>query len=125
MCSSRRMRREQEFAALSDIAEILAERSGQARTLGEILKVLAERLELRRGTVMLRTPDGTGADIAAVCDAEGMDFGGGGGRYRLGEGITGRVLETGQPVIVPRIVDEPEFRDRIHDRFNRGGELLS
>ena len=34
------------------------------------------------------------------------------GKYRLGEGVTGRVVETGQPAVIPRISDEPQFLDR-------------
>jgi len=30
-------------------------------------------------------------------------------RYRLGEGITGRVVESGKPIVVPRISREPQF----------------
>ena len=33
-------------------------------------------------------------------------------RYRLGEGITGRVVETGAPVVVPSIATEPLFLHR-------------
>ena len=34
------------------------------------------------------------------------------GRYRLGEGITGRVVQTGEPVVVPSIATEPLFLGR-------------
>jgi Nif-specific regulatory protein len=34
------------------------------------------------------------------------------GRYKLGEGITGKVIQTGKPAIVPRISEEPEFLDK-------------
>jgi Nif-specific regulatory protein len=34
------------------------------------------------------------------------------GRYRLGEGITGRVVMSGRPVIVPQVSDEPLYLNR-------------
>jgi len=34
------------------------------------------------------------------------------GRYRLGEGVTGRVVQTGEPAVVPRISQDPLFLDR-------------
>lgn len=34
------------------------------------------------------------------------------GRYKIGEGITGRVIESGEPAIVPRIADEPSMVHR-------------
>jgi Nif-specific regulatory protein len=43
------------------------------------------------------------------------------GSYRRGEGITGRVLESGLPAVIPDIADDPDFEDRIHRRRERGG----
>jgi len=34
------------------------------------------------------------------------------GRYRLGEGITGRVVHSGRPVVVPQVSDEPLYLNR-------------
>ncbi len=39
------------------------------------------------------------------------------GVYNIGEGITGKVVETGLPIIVPKIRDEPEFLNRTHNRY--------
>ena len=33
-------------------------------------------------------------------------------RYRLGEGITGKVVQSGKPAIIPRISEEPQFLNR-------------
>ncbi|NTW50881.1 MAG: sigma 54-interacting transcriptional regulator, partial [Chlorobiales bacterium] len=38
------------------------------------------------------------------------------GRYKLGEGIIGQVVETGKPIVVPRIAEEPRFLDRTKSR---------
>lgn len=38
------------------------------------------------------------------------------GRYRVGEGVTGKVLETGQPMIVPDIGKDPLFLNRTKAR---------
>jgi Nif-specific regulatory protein len=38
------------------------------------------------------------------------------GRYRLGEGITGKVVQSGRPAIIPRISDEPLFLDKTRAR---------
>ena len=37
-------------------------------------------------------------------------------RYRCGEGVVGRVVQTGQTAIIPRISQEPRFTNRIHRR---------
>ncbi len=38
------------------------------------------------------------------------------GRYRLGEGITGEVVATGRPIVVPIIGNEPRFLNRTRTR---------
>ncbi|HEX2966797.1 MAG TPA: sigma 54-interacting transcriptional regulator [Syntrophorhabdaceae bacterium] len=38
------------------------------------------------------------------------------GKYRMGEGITGRVIITGEPAIIPKISDEPDFLDKTGSR---------
>src|SRR5207237_2470329 len=37
-------------------------------------------------------------------------------RYRLGEGITGRVVETGTPIVVSKVSHEPMFLNRAGKR---------
>src|ERR671936_2024022 len=37
-------------------------------------------------------------------------------RYKLGEGITGRVVQTGKPIVVPQVSREPMFLDRAGKR---------
>ncbi len=67
-----------------------------------------------RGTVMLLLPDGRellveaaqGVPRAVVENA----------RYRAGEGVVGRVAETAQPAVIPRVSEEPRFQNRIHNR---------
>jgi Nif-specific regulatory protein len=47
------------------------------------------------------------------------------GRYRLGEGVTGSVIQTGKPAIVPRISAEPRFLDRTRAREAASGRDMS
>ncbi len=47
------------------------------------------------------------------------------GRYKLGEGITGKVIQTGRASIVPKISEEPQFLDRTGARRTRDGEDMS
>lgn len=37
-------------------------------------------------------------------------------RYRPGEGITGQVLQTGKPIVVPKVSREPAFLNRLSER---------
>jgi len=40
------------------------------------------------------------------------------GKYKIGEGVVGKVVETGRPMIVPKISEEPLFLDRTGVRKN-------
>ncbi|MFO7841625.1 MAG: GAF domain-containing protein, partial [Fidelibacterota bacterium] len=40
------------------------------------------------------------------------------GKYKLGEGVTGKVIETGRPMAIPNIEREPLFLDRTGARSN-------
>ncbi len=46
-------------------------------------------------------------------------------RYRMGEGITGRVIETGQPIAIPQISKEPRFLNKSRSKSSAGGQELS
>jgi Nif-specific regulatory protein len=46
-------------------------------------------------------------------------------RYRLGEGITGEVVATGRPIVVPDVQQEPRFLHRTVRRSSEGGQAVS
>jgi Nif-specific regulatory protein len=47
------------------------------------------------------------------------------GVYRVGEGITGQVAQSGEGIIVPRISDEPEFLNRTRARSEDDSQRLA
>ncbi len=108
------------MSALYDIAGVLAQRSGQSQTLHDIVEVLERQLGMMRCTVMLLSPDGDRLLVAAVRSVSPSHSDK--ALYQRGEGVTGQVLATGAPVIVPSIVNEPRFCDRIHERNRRNVE---
>jgi Nif-specific regulatory protein len=46
-------------------------------------------------------------------------------RFRVGEGITGRVVQSGKPIVVPRVSREPMFLSRTSDRAELPHQELS
>ena len=46
-------------------------------------------------------------------------------RYKIGEGITGKVVESGKPVVVPRVSREPAFLNRAGRRGEGSRQELS
>jgi Nif-specific regulatory protein len=46
-------------------------------------------------------------------------------KYQLGEGITGRVIQSGKMIVIPKISEEPHFLDRTASRRSRDFRELS
>ena len=78
-----------------------------------VFSILSKNLGLKRGTIALLNDAGTELEIKA---ARGMTEISVQARFKLGEGIMGQVAVKGQPVIVPRITEEPLFLDKTHRR---------
>jgi len=109
--------------ALYTISKILAGRSGQREMLFEILDVLNQQLGMSHGTVMLLSSDDKELIVEAISSAEASTSSKS-ASYLPGEGITGKVFETGVAQIVPRVSVEPQFRNRIHShRINNLQEV--
>jgi len=107
-------RHDRELSALHRISSILATGSRQRQLLMEVLDVLDSDLDLRRGTIMLLSPDGSElmTEVAhAAPEVQRLAV-----RYQMGEGVVGKVVQSGKPAIVPRVSQEPQFLDRLHRR---------
>ena len=102
-----------QLEVLYEVARLFAKYSNQAEMLTRILQVLEARLQMSHGTIMLRT---IGGDELVI---EGPGGAGAEVKYRKGEGVTGKVLETGLPELVPLISREPRFQHRVWDRGQR------
>jgi Nif-specific regulatory protein len=107
-------RHDRELQALHAIAQVLSRYSGQEKALHAVLGVLDQRLGYGHGTIMLLSPDGRELLVEAV--QNGHAQGKRDATYSRGEGITGRVLQSGTTAVIPHIHSEPEFRGRVHDR---------
>jgi Nif-specific regulatory protein len=108
---------DQEFINLTCLYEItrhLASATSLQDCLEKIVTTLAEHKDMDNGTVSIINPT-TGEleiEVAHGITAEAKRR----GRYKLGEGITGKVVATGEPIIVPQIGDEPLFLNRTRTR---------
>ncbi|MBI5419748.1 MAG: nif-specific transcriptional activator NifA [Deltaproteobacteria bacterium] len=104
----------QELSTLYEISKVLTESLDLKLTCSRILKLLSQLHGMERGTFMMRNSGPLGFSIIAAhgMTAEEIQR----GRYQVGEGITGKVLETGSPIVVPSIGSEPLFLDRTGTR---------
>ena len=83
-------------------------------TLKPVLERMAQYMGLVRATVTVlnRESKSIQIEIASGLSNEELER----GRYRLGEGITGRVVETGEPAIVPKVSEDARFLDKTRTR---------
>jgi len=115
-------RRVRELETLYRISHILAAGRRQKQALAEVLDMLDSELGMNRGTVTLLAPDGSEIRIEVahnLSQERSRNV-----RYRLGEGVTGKVMQTGKPMIVPKVSQEPLFLNRF-DRWNVTKEEIS
>ena len=103
-----------ELEALYRISQVLALGVVQRSTLAEILDILRSDLGMRSGTIMLVSPDRSEllVEVAHNLTRRQQRT----VRYRMGEGITGQVVQSGKPAIVPKVSEEPQFLDRLRRR---------
>ncbi len=102
--------RAQELLLLSQVMRGVGQSLAPAVVLREMLHLMSELLGLNRGRIVLadegyRTPAPSAIQHAYGLTQDEVAK----GRYGPGEGVTGRVLGTGQPAIVQDVDAEPAF----------------
>ena len=94
-----------------ETGQTLAGTYGLKGAISRVLETLGRHHGVMRGVVMLLDSDTSALQIVA---SHGLDESRARRiRYQIGEGVTGRVVETGKPVAVPRVSQEPMFLDRL------------
>ena len=99
---------------LFQISQIINESENLTSALTLILGVMEERMKIARGMVSLydRQSETIFVHASFGLTEEQKQR----GIYSLGEGITGKVVESGKAVIVPHIGSDPGFLDRTQSR---------
>jgi len=97
------------LGTIMELGEALAGTLNLQAGLYSVLEVLGRRCDAVRGAVTLCDQS---AGILTVEAALGYPGQGERVRYRLGEGITGMVAESGTPAVIPRVSREPRFLHR-------------
>jgi len=112
-----------ELTTLYEIAQRLETSFDPAVTLGSILEILSENMGMRRGTLTLLDPETRQLYIELGHGLTAEEKGR--GVYKIGEGVTGKVVETGEPIIVPDVGKEPLFLNRTRARGDISRENIS
>jgi Nif-specific regulatory protein len=113
----------QETTLLYEISKALNEHIDLKKSLYLVLEILSNSLDMTRGTITILDPltDEINIEVAHGLSRTAFER----VRYKLGEGITGRVIETGQAVSIPRISKEPLFLDRTVSRKSKQNQEQS
>jgi Nif-specific regulatory protein len=112
-----------DLTTLYEITKALASSDNIHESLKQCLDIISEYSGLNNGAVTIVNPV-TGqleTEIAHGMTAEARKR----GTYKVGEGITGRVVASGAPIVVPQISEEPLFLNRTRTRGERSREALS
>ena len=99
----------EELAALHAVAKIMAQPQELRDQLEQVLKEMSLRLGMQRGMISLldRETGEAWLDVAHDVNIQGMEV-----MYLPGEGITGKVAQTGRPMAVANLDQEAHFLDR-------------
>src|SRR6187401_2531845 len=114
-------RESRRLSTLLEISHALSGTLNLRSALHRALEILAKHHGTVRGLIVLLKDSGE----LHVEAADGLDAPSHAVRYRVGEGIIGKVVETGRPVVVPRVSKEPTFLSRAAKRPELPKEELS
>ena len=112
-----------EAELLGDISKAFAESLDLEETLASILKSLDTHLKLRRGTITLLDPqtETINVKVAHGLSERSKSL----GSYKVGEGITGLVVQSGKEIVVPDISKDPRFLHKTKARKQQEGRRVA
>src|SRR5215210_4673185 len=110
------------LASLLDTSQALTGTLDLKAALHRVLEILGRHHGAVRSTVVMLDEDTGQLQVEA---SDGLDRPGYRVSYQLGEGITGRVVESGKPIVVPQISREPMFLNRASKRAELPQQELS
>ncbi len=98
------------LSLLFEISQAFEKSMDLNEVIQPVLRLMAEHTGAVRGTLTIlnRNTGEISIDTAYGLSSSQLER----GKYKLGEGITGRVVQSGQPMIVPRVSQEPMFLNR-------------
>ncbi|MFH2093710.1 MAG: sigma 54-interacting transcriptional regulator [Pseudomonadota bacterium] len=113
----------EEVSLLYEISEALNKHMDMKKSLFKVLSVLSESLNLLRGIIFLINSESGDIRIEiahGISEETTRKI-----KYLPGEGIIGRVIQTGEAAVVPRISEEPLFLDKTASRKLGNGQDYS
>lgn len=114
---------ESELLVLQEAARLIAKSADPAPAIQGILRLLSQLLGLNRGRVLLPSPEDGELEIRYAYGLTSEERAR--GRYMIGEGVTGKVFQTGQLALIQNIDEEPTYLARAVDRTSLPNEAVA
>ncbi|EKD27089.1 MAG: hypothetical protein ACD_79C00885G0001 [uncultured bacterium] len=103
-----------ELSLLFEISEAIHKNYDIKKVISPVLEILSERYGMQRGMLTIFNRENGQIFIEesyGLSTKERLR-----GRYNSGEGIIGKVVETGNPIIIPKVSEEPLFLNKTKSR---------
>jgi Nif-specific regulatory protein len=107
------------LSALLEVSKVINASFDLEKNLSRVMHVLGEFLEMERGSVFLLGHTTKELKIVAAHGLTKEQIAR--GKYRIGEGIVGRVLERNSPMVIPNVGEEPLFLNKTGSRVGKSG----
>ena len=103
-------RKIKELQLLFEISRILDGSIDLKDVINPVLRSMAENMGMLRGTITLlnRKTREIGIEASYGLSVQQQER----GKYKIGEGITGKVVERGEPMIIPNINNDTQFLNK-------------
>jgi len=102
--------RYEEISLLFELSQLLDRSLDLNLVIQPVLQATSDRLGFTRAAITLLDRKSGEISIQAAHGLSASQQRR--GRYRLGEGITGQVVQSGQPRIIPRVAEDPTYLNR-------------
>ena len=117
------MKQIEKITLFYEISQALNEHFNLQKSLYKVLDILSQSGGMIRGSVSLLNPQTKEIriELAHGLSKSAIKR----GRYQLGEGVIGKVVQSGKAVTIPRISQDPNFLDRTASRNKKGDPEIS
>ncbi len=114
------MERIEEITLLYEISKALNQHLDLKKTLYKVLAILSESMKMVRGTIMILNPlrDEITIEVAHGISPHAIAN----VKYKIGEGVTGRVIQTGEAISIAQISKSSLFLNRTASHKNKVGQ---
>ncbi len=113
------VRKNRELTAILEVSKVLTTSFVLEKNLSSVMSTLGSHLDMQRGCVFLLDPLSGELKIVAAHGLAKANIVK--GKYRIGEGIVGRVIEKRTPMVIPNIGKEPLFLNKTGSRPEKDG----